>query len=128
MRIGCVLIPVLLACGSAAPPPAATAPAATTTTTASVEKVDGAKAHELVASGAQLVDVRSADEYAQKHVDGAVNVPLESVASHDFGGKDKPLVLYCTAGHRSAQAADQLRAAGYTRVYLLGPMSAWDSK
>jgi len=78
-----------------------------------------------VKNGAQLVDVRSPDEFAEKHIDGAINVPIDAVTSHDFGGKDKPLVLYCRAGHRSQQAADALRAGGYTRVYLLGPMSAW---
>lgn len=126
MRIVWVL-PIVIACGSSQP--AASSPAAPTSAPQSAtEKVDGAKAHELVAAGAVLVDVRSPDEYAEKHVEGAVNVPADQIASHDFGGKDKPLVLYCTAGHRSARAADQLRASGYTHVYLLGPMSAWDQK
>jgi phage shock protein E len=97
------------------------APAATT----GVEHVDGAKAHQLVAAGAVLVDVRSADEYKDKHLDDAISVPLEEVASHDFGPKDKPLVFYCTAGHSSKQAAEALAARGYTHVYLLGAMSAW---
>jgi adenylyltransferase/sulfurtransferase len=52
-------------------------------------------------------------------------VPIDGVATHDFGGKDKPVVLYCAHGRRSAQAAETLRSAGYTHVYLLGPMSAW---
>ena len=119
MRIASILVALAVACGgSSSPPPAA--PAAS-----SDVAVDGPKAHQLVAAGATLVDVRSADEYAQQHIDGAVNVPMDQVASHDFGGKDKPLVFYCTAGHRSKQAVDQLRASGYTHVYLLGPMSAW---
>ena len=126
MRIVWVL-PIVIACGSSQP--AASSPAAPTSASQSTtEKVDGAKAHELVAAGAVLVDVRSPDEYAEKHVDGAVNVPADQIASHDFGGKDKALVLYCSAGHRSARAADQLRASGYTHVYLLGAMSAWDQK
>jgi len=126
MRIAWVL-PIVVACGSSHP--AASSPTAPAAESSSVtEKVDGAKAHDLVAAGAVLVDVRSPDEYTQKHVEGAVNVPADQIASHDFGGKDKPLVLYCSAGHRSARAADQLRASGYTHVYLLGAMSAWDPK
>jgi phage shock protein E len=131
MRIPALFtIPLLVvACGGSAPAPAAspapTTPASASTSTASVERVDGAKAHDLVKGGAQLVDVRSADEYADKHIDGAINVPADAIASHDFGGKDKALVLYCTMGHRSEKAAEALRASGYTHVYLLGPMSAW---
>lgn len=75
--------------------------------------------------GATLVDVRTPDEYAAKHIDGAVNVPVDDVATHDFGGKDKPIVLYCMHGQRSSRAAEALRSSGYTHVYLLGAMSAW---
>jgi len=92
---------------------------------AAVQHVDGAAAHKLVQDGAVLVDVRNPDEYATKHIDGAINVPIDQVASHDFGGKDKSVVLYCAQGHRSAKAADVLKTSGYTHVYLLGAMSAW---
>jgi phage shock protein E len=72
------------------------------------------------------VDVRTDDEYADKHIDRAINVPVDDVSTHDFGAKDTPLVLYCQKGPRSERAAQTLRAKGYTRVYVLGPMSAWD--
>ncbi len=123
---------VIVACGGGSEP--ASSPAAPTSASASVataagpERVDGVRAHELVKTGAQLVDVRSPDEYGTKHIDGAINVPVDQVSSHDFGGKDKPLVLYCRAGHRSQQAAEQLQKDGYTKVYLLGPMDAWERK
>jgi len=120
------------ACGGATPPaeaPATTSSAAPapTAAAASFDRVDGAKAHDLVKSGAVLVDVRSADEYQAGHIEGAVNVPIDDVATHDFGGKDKPLVLYCRAGHRSEKAAQTLSSQGYTQVHLLGAMSAWDA-
>ena len=122
-----VLLSTLLGCASSSPP-AASAPAAPSASPpAAVDpgQVDGAAAHKLVQDGAQLVDVRSADEYATRHIDGAVNVPIDGIATHDFGGKDRPVVLYCMHGRRSAQAAETLRSSGYTHVYLLGPMSAW---
>jgi len=132
MRIPALFASVLVvACGGSATPPSASpapAPSAASSSSpgaASSDRVDGAKAHALVNSGAQLVDVRSADEYADKHIEGAINVPVDAIASHDFGGKDKPLVLYCTRGGRSEKAAETLRASGYTHVYVLGPMSAW---
>jgi len=120
------LLLVAAACGGSATPSAAPSPSpSSSSSSAPADHVDGAQARELVKSGAQLVDVRSADEYASKHIEGAINVPADTLASHDFGGKDKPLVLYCAAGHRSEKAAETLRASGYTRVYVLGPMSAW---
>jgi rhodanese-related sulfurtransferase len=124
-----VLAMLLAACASSGPPPASPAPAPPTGTpppaAASADRVDGAAAHALVRDGATLVDVRSPDEYAAHHLEGAINVPAGDAPSHDFGGKDKPVVLYCNKGHRSQQAGDALRSQGYTRVYVLGPMSAW---
>jgi phage shock protein E len=109
--------------GIAAPPAAPVAQPAPTQ--ASSDRVDGARAHKLVQDGAVLVDARSSDEYATKHIDGAVNVPIDDIATHGFGAKDKPVVLYCAHGHRSEQAGQALRGRGYTRVYVLGAMSAW---
>ena len=132
----------LLACGGSTPPPNSTpnpANAANASTSiadagavtspsaaAAYDRVDGATAHELVKGGAQLVDVRSPEEFQSKHIEGAVNVPIESVATHDFGGKNQSIVLYCQAGHRSQKAAEELQSNGYTNVHLLGAMSAWD--
>ena len=71
-----------------------------------------------MAEGARLVDVRSPEEYAAKHIEGAENAPVETV--------DSAIVLYCASGRRSARAAAALRARGYTRVYDLGAMSSWE--
>ncbi len=88
--------------------------------------VDGKTAKKLVAGGAQLVDVRSADEYAAAHIAGAENAPVDAIDGRDLGPKDRALVLYCGSGKRAARAASSLRARGYTRVYELGGMSDWD--
>lgn len=113
------------AASEVSPPAASTTPAAAAAPAPSASKVDGPRARELVAAGAKLVDVRSPEEYAEKHVDGAVNVPVDTVASSDLGPKDAPIVLYCHSGRRSAKAASTLAAKGYTRVYDLGAMSSW---
>ncbi|MBX3199805.1 MAG: rhodanese-like domain-containing protein [Labilithrix sp.] len=88
--------------------------------------IGGARARELVAGGAKLVDVRSAAEYAEKHIDGAENVPVDAIAARELGPTDTPIVVYCRSGGRSARAASALRARGYTNVYDLGGMSSWD--
>jgi len=68
---------------------------------------------------AVLVDVRSPSEYATGHVQGAVNLPLDRLASDALAvlpDKAAPLVLYCVSGARSEMAAQWLRQMGYTQV------------
>jgi phage shock protein E len=72
----------------------------------------------LLAGGAQIVDVRTPGEYAGGHIPGSINVPLNTLgANMDKIRKDKPAVLCCASGMRSAIACKQLKAAGYTEVY-----------
>jgi rhodanese-related sulfurtransferase len=125
IAVAMVVLSALFGCASSPAPSAATSAAPSAPAAADPGQVDGVAAHKLVQDGAMLIDVRSPEEYATKHIDGAVNVPVDGIATHDFGGKDKPVVLYCMHGRRSAQAAQTLRSTGYTHVYLLGPMSAW---
>jgi rhodanese-related sulfurtransferase len=126
MRFLIPLVALLATSCASSPPPAASAPSSSSSSvTSPAERVDGSTARKLVQGGATLVDVRTPDEYAAKHIEGAVNVPVDQMSTHDFGGKDKPLVLYCTAGHRSQAAGDALRSQGYTQVHVLGAMSAW---
>ena len=106
-------------------PSSATAPSAAPASAAAAEHVDGAAAKKLVQGGARLVDVRTPEEYAAGHIEGAVNVPVDTVEAHDLGEKDQPIVVYCASGRRSARAAAALRAKGFVKLYDLGPMSAW---
>jgi rhodanese-related sulfurtransferase len=122
-----LLAMVLAACGGGATPTAATpGSAGATAATPSDAHVDGGKAKKLVAGGARLIDVRGADEFGVKHIEGAENDPVETIDDADLGSKDTPLVLYCSSGARSARAATTLRSKGYKQVYELGAMSNWD--
>lgn len=87
----------------------------------------GREARALVAAGARIVDVRSPGEFAGGHLDGALNIPVEQIASRagEVGAKDAPVVLYCRSGARSAAAARALRERGFTRILNLGAMSNW---
>lgn len=91
------------------------------------ERIDGTQAHSLVEKGAKLVDVRTPDEYAAKHLPSAVNIPVQQLAGrmNELEPKDQALVLYCRSGHRSGIAYDELKKAGFSKLYDLGPMSAW---
>lgn len=87
--------------------------------------VSSTEAHQLVNTGAVLLDVRTPEEFSSGHVDGARNIPVDEV-SQRLGElpRDKVLVVYCRSGARSARAVGVLRGAGY-QARNLGPMSAW---
>jgi len=79
---------------------------------------------------AMVIDVREPGEYGAGHILGAKNVPLSRVdtGGADIAGKrkDRPVILYCDSGNRSAKAAAVLRGQGYTRVLnLSGGIGAW---
>lgn len=80
-----------------------------------------------LAEGALLLDVRSAEEFAQSHATGAINVPLQQLQGGDFGSlqRDQTLYVYCRTGNRSAQAARILEAAGYTNVINIQSLENW---
>ena len=83
--------------------------------------------HQLVATGARLLDVRTREEFAAGHLRGALNIPVVELGDRlaEVGPRDQPVVVYCASGVRSAHAADLLKRAGFARVYDLGPMSNW---
>jgi phage shock protein E len=95
--------------------------------THSPERIASTEAQRLVQRGALLVDVRTQSEFQAHHLPNAVNVPVQELSSRlkELEPKDRPIVLYCRSGHRSGIARSQLQAAGFPKVYDLGPMSAW---
>ena len=78
----------------------------------------------------QLLDVRTPEEYNQGHIEGAMNI---NFYDEDFArqleqnlNKDKPVMLYCRSGRRSAKAAGQLGAMGFKEIYdLKGGFLDW---
>jgi len=89
--------------------------------------VSSLEARRLVEAGARLVDVRTPQEFANGHIPGAVNMPVQDLERRmgELTGKDRPIVLYCRSGARSSNAARMLKSAGYTEVHDLGAMSRW---
>lgn len=79
----------------------------------------------------QLVDVRTAPEFAAGHVKGALNLPVMALASRlDALGLDpaRPVVAICLSGHRSVPAVRLLRQRGFDAVHLAGGMMAWRAR
>ena len=80
--------------------------------------------------GMQLVDVRTGEEYEEGHIAGAVNydVYAEDFIDRCTAALDKarPVAVYCRSGKRSANAAMQLKKAGFKRVLNLdGGILGW---
>jgi rhodanese-related sulfurtransferase len=102
---------------------------------AAVPKVTADQARAIMARGAVVLDVRDAPEVqASGKVKGALNVSrgmLEFRADpespyHDKTlARDKPVILYCASGGRSALAGKALKDLGYGEVYNLGAFKDW---
>lgn len=93
---------------------------------ATVEAVNAAAARSLLAKDALLVDVREPSELAETgKLAGAVNRPSSTFARQaESLPKDRPIILYCRSGRRSAIAGEMLTSLGFTRVYNLGGFEA----
>ena len=83
----------------------------------------GSAGTEQAQDSGVLIDVRTPDEYAEGHLEGAVNIDF---TSPDFTARiqeldpDTSYRVYCRSGNRSAQAVAAMREAGLTRVADLG--------
>jgi rhodanese-related sulfurtransferase len=86
------------------------------------------QAEQVQAEQPFLVDVREPNEYATGFIEGAVNIPLRTLAQHleALPGLDEEIVVTCCSGPRSAIALTALRALGYQEVRLLaGGVNGW---
>ena len=75
-----------------------------------------------------ILDVRSQEEYEEKHIPGAVLVPNETIGTKDIPelpDKDQMILVYCRSGNRSKQAAEKLAALGYTNIIEFGGINDW---
>ena len=90
------------------------------------KEVSREEAQRLIASGAQLVDVRADHEWEAGRIAGAAHVPLpelvQRVAEID---SERPVVVYCRGGNRSTMAAAALAEAGYDAAKLSGGIVGW---
>ncbi len=75
--------------------------------------------NELVKAGAIILDVRTHSEFSSGHVHGAINIPVDQLATNlsRIPDKEKVLITVCASGVRSAAARRILLANGYTSVW-----------
>ena len=86
-------------------------------TSKAYHKITAEEAKEMMDQGdVTIVDVRTEEEYAEKHIPGAVLVPNESIgedAPAELPDKNAVLLLHCRTGIRSKEASDKLVSLGY---------------
>ncbi|MDY6439233.1 MAG: rhodanese-like domain-containing protein [Prevotella sp.] len=79
-----------------------------------------------------LLDVRTAEEYAEGYIDGAMNIDVRSDSfaerAESLLPKEKTIAVYCRSGRRSAQAANLLAKRGYRVVNLSGGIIEWNAE
>lgn len=79
------------------------------------------EANVLEANGGVFVDVRSAEEFAEKSVSGSVNIPVDEIQEGLVSySKDTVLIFYCASGTRANEAVKKAKDMGFTNVYNLG--------
>ncbi len=101
-----------------------------TTDTPSYEQISPEEAKTLMDTETNyiILDVRTADEYAEGHIPNAVNLNHEDVPSQAetmLPDKDALILVYCRNGRRSKIAAEALVEFGYTNVKEFGGINAW---
>jgi phage shock protein E len=79
---------------------------------------------DKIKSGATIIDVRTSGEFRDGAYTGSINIPLAELDKRlKEIPKDKPVVLYCQSGARSAAATRALKKAGYTDVVNAGGLT-----
>jgi len=75
-----------------------------------------------------ILDVRTVEEFSDKHIPGAINVPNEAIGTEnvpELPDKDQLILVYCRSGNRSKQASEKLAALGYTNIVEFGGINDW---
>ena len=78
-----------------------------------------------------ILDVRTPEEFAEKHIPNAVNIPNEVIGTSEIAAlptKDQLILVYCRSGRRSKEAAEKLVALGYTNIVEFGGIIYWSGE
>ena len=75
-----------------------------------------------------ILDVRTPEEFAEKHIPDAINIPNETIGTEEIPelpDKEQLILVYCRSGNRSKQASDKLVRLGYTNIVEFGGINDW---
>ena len=97
---------------------------------ASYEQITPAEAKALMDSeeGYIILDVRTPEEFAERHIEGAILIPdyeIGEKAESILTDKEQLILVYCRSGRRSKNAANELATLGYTNIKEFGGINDW---
>ena len=75
-----------------------------------------------------ILDVRTAEEFADGHIPGAINYANEDIGAEEISrlpNKSQLILVYCRSGRRSKEAAEKLVKLGYTNIVEFGGILDW---
>ena len=78
-----------------------------------------------------ILDVRTPEEFSDKHIPDAINIPNETIGTEEIPelpDKAQLILVYCRSGNRSKQASDKLANLGYTNIVEFGGINDWPGK
>ena len=97
-----------------------------------VEVLEKTQYQALVEKGYTIIDVRTPEEYAEGHIQGALNINVKSVTfvpEIENLSKSDTLLVYCRSGRRSLYAAQVMVSFGFQKIYdLEGGFLNWESE
>ena len=96
----------------------------------SYEQITPAEAKALMDSeeGYIILDVRTPEEFAERHIEGAILIPdyeIGEKAESILTDKEQLILVYCRSGRRSKNAANELATLGYTNIKEFGGINDW---
>ena len=94
------------------------------------QRITAETAHQMMQESSDfiLLDVRSAGEFRERHIRGAILIPvneLERRAASELPDKNITIFVYCRAGVRASNAARILAEKGYSQVFNIGGIEDW---
>ena len=78
-----------------------------------------------------ILDVRTPEEFSEKHIPGAINIANETIGSEEIPelpDKDQLILVYCRSGNRSKQASEKLVALWYINIVEFGGINDWQGE
>ena len=82
-------------------------------------------------SNYMILDVRTTEEFADKHIPDAINIPNETIGTQEIPelpDKAQLILVYCRSGNRSKQASEKLVRLGYTNIVEFGGINDWSGE
>ena len=116
VSVALMLIPLLIGCNG--------------NNKSSYEQITPAEAKALMDSedGYVILDVRTPEEFAERHIEGAILIPdyeIGEKAESILTDKEQLILVYCRSGRRSKNAANELATLGYTNIKEFGGINDW---